>query len=92
LERPGVVEVFCNIHEAMQATIVVVPSTYYAVIGDGGSFQMVGVPAGRYRLVGYAPEAAPAVEVSVPIEIRPRERTAVTLHLGQPELHREKRK
>src|SRR5579884_4140605 len=30
-DHPCVVDVFCNIHDTMHATIVVVPSTYYAV-------------------------------------------------------------
>jgi plastocyanin len=48
--RPGVYEVFCNIHPRMSAYVVAVPSPYHARPGAGGQFSLGGVPAGRYRL------------------------------------------
>jgi hypothetical protein len=59
----------------------VVPSTFYSQLAPDGSFQIGGVPVGRYRLVGYASEAEPA---SQPIEVRPRERSVVKLQLASP--------
>lgn len=91
-DRPGVVDVFCNIHETMQALIFVVPSTFYALPAPDGSFQLGGVPAGRYRLHGYSPEAEP---ISTPVDVRARERTVVKLQLGvlgQPPSAREKQR
>ena len=47
--RPGVVRIFCNIHPAMSAVIVVVDTPYYAVSDRTGRFILPDVPAGRYR-------------------------------------------
>ena len=40
----------CEIHEHMQARILVVDSPYYAVSGSGGQFQLQGIPPGDYTL------------------------------------------
>ncbi len=82
-ERPGVVDVFCNIHQTMQAMIVVVPSTYYALLAPDGSFQLSGVPVGHYRLIGYSPEVLKTEQASLSVDIRPHERTTVKLQFGQ---------
>ena len=47
--RPGMVRVFCNVHEGMSALIAVLPTPYFAVTGTDGSFQ-IKAPAGSYRL------------------------------------------
>lgn len=91
-DRPGVVDVFCNIHETLQAQIVIVPSTYFAVVGAGGSFELAAVPPGRYRLVGYSPEAGPREQVSQLVEVRPRERNTLRLQFAQPAPSGEKQK
>lgn len=72
--KPGVVEMFCNIHENMQATLVVVPSTYYAQPAADGSFAIANVPEGTYQLVGYSPQAGDA-------------RVAVTVRAQQDSSH-----
>jgi plastocyanin len=47
--RPGMVRVFCNVHEEMSAVIAVLPSPYFGVTGMDGRFQ-IQAPAGNYRL------------------------------------------
>src|SRR5262249_52396391 len=59
-ETPGVVDLFCNIHENMHATIVVTPSRFYAVAGADGQFTIDHVPAGSYRVVAYSPASTMA--------------------------------
>jgi plastocyanin len=56
--RPGVVRIFCNIHAAMSAVVVVVDTPYFAVTGKDGTFQMNGVPKGSYRLTFYDERAS----------------------------------
>lgn len=56
-ETPGVVDLFCNIHENMHATVVIAPSTFFAASGAEGHFTIAGVPPGSYRVVAYSPEA-----------------------------------
>lgn len=46
---PGVVKVYCSIHETMNATILVVPSRHFAFAKDG-TFSLDGIPPGRYRV------------------------------------------
>jgi plastocyanin len=47
--RPGMVHVFCNVHENMSAVIAVLPTPYFAVTGADGRFQ-IQAPAGNYRV------------------------------------------
>jgi plastocyanin len=48
--REGVVRVFCNIHPAMSAVIVVLRSPLFAVTGEDGLFEIRDVPPGDYTL------------------------------------------
>ena len=52
-DRPGVVDVFCSIHENMHAMIVVVPSHWFTVARPDGSFSLDRVPAGAHELVAW---------------------------------------
>ena len=47
--RPGIVHIFCNIHESMSAIVAVLPTPYFAVTGSDGRFESR-APAGVYRL------------------------------------------
>jgi plastocyanin len=47
-DHAGVSRLFCNIHPAMAAYIVVVDSPYYAVTDREGKFSLSGVPYGQY--------------------------------------------
>jgi plastocyanin len=48
--RPGVVRVFCNIHAAMSAVIVVLNTPYFVATLKNGNYQLDNVPAGEYSL------------------------------------------
>ena len=51
--RPGVVRIFCNIHQSMSAVIVVAPTPWIAVSDTSGSFSMAEVDPGKYTLHFY---------------------------------------
>jgi plastocyanin len=51
--KVGVVDVYCNIHPEMAATIVVVPNRRHAVVGADGAFSIDGVPAGTWSVFAY---------------------------------------
>ena len=46
--EPGLVRVYCNVHEKMVAFILVCPSRYFTRVRDDGSFEIREAPAGRY--------------------------------------------
>lgn len=57
--RPGVVNLYCNIHPEMISKIKVLDTTFYAVTGKDGRFRIANVPPGTYPVVGwqvYGPE------------------------------------
>jgi plastocyanin len=51
MAQPGVVDLFCEIHQEMHATISVVPSDHYALADASGSFRIGNVPPGKYAAV-----------------------------------------
>jgi len=51
--RAGVVNVYCNIHPEMIAKILVLDTSYFAVVGADGSFRIEHVPPGTYPLVAW---------------------------------------
>jgi plastocyanin len=55
MTSPGVVDVFCNMHSEMSASVLVVPSPLYAKVGADGRFTLEGVPAGSRKLVAWSP-------------------------------------
>lgn len=49
-DKPGVVEVLCNIHSSMLGYVVVVDSPWYSTVGASGTFSIKGVPPGTYEV------------------------------------------
>jgi len=52
-DRAGTVDVYCNIHPEMVATVKVVDTPYFAVTDRDGKFRIADVPAGTYPVVGW---------------------------------------
>jgi plastocyanin len=57
LYKPGVVEVFCNMHARMRADVLVVPNHHYARANPDGSFRLDGVPVGARQVSAWTPDA-----------------------------------
>jgi plastocyanin len=55
--RPGVVEVYCNIHPEMAATILVLPNRRFATTAADGSFAIAGVPEGTWAIYAFERQA-----------------------------------
>jgi plastocyanin len=53
--EPGAVDVYCNIHPQMAASVLVVPNKLFAKVKADGSFEIPGVPSGRRKVVAWAP-------------------------------------
>lgn len=49
-DKPGVVELRCNVHDEMLAFILVMENPYYALTDASGHFSISGIPSGRYRV------------------------------------------
>lgn len=62
MARPGVVSVYCNMHPQMVGHILVVPNGNYVRAGKDGFFRLSGVPAGKHRVVAWAPNAKAVVQ------------------------------
>jgi plastocyanin len=62
-QYPGVVRVYCSIHESMNATIFVAPSVWHAVADAKGDFTIRDVPPGTYRLRTWNRRLPPASQV-----------------------------
>ena len=59
---PGVVDVYCNLHQKMSAKILVVPNALYTKVHADGTFRLDNVPAGARRLVAWSPDTRPAAQ------------------------------
>jgi plastocyanin len=59
---PGVVDIYCNMHQRMSAHVLVVPSRLYTRVKPDGSFRLDGVPAGTRSVVAWSPSLKPALQ------------------------------
>jgi plastocyanin len=57
--RPGIVRIFCNIHDQMSAIIVVLSSPWFDVTKQDGTFRIPDVPPGEYRVNVFHERAIP---------------------------------
>jgi plastocyanin len=65
---PGVVDVFCNIHPEMAATILILPNRRFAVVDGAGRFEIPGVPAGTWPIYAYSRRARKPVAGRVEVK------------------------
>lgn len=66
-DKPGIVRLYCEIHEHMSATIVVVDSPFFTTTDTEGRFSLSGVPAGKYTLKAWLGKKA-IVEKAVDVK------------------------
>ena len=64
---PGVIDVYCNIHPQMAATVLVLPNRRWAVSDKAGSFEMDGVPPGTWTMFAYSRFADKPLRQSVTV-------------------------
>lgn len=64
---PGVIDVYCNIHPEMAATILVLPNRRHARAGSDGTFALEGVPVGTWQLFAYTRRATRPVMARIAV-------------------------
>jgi plastocyanin len=52
-DTPGAVPVLCNVHPEMSAYLVVVPTPYFAVSDQTGTYKIENVPDGSYTVTAW---------------------------------------
>jgi len=63
----GVVDVYCNIHAEMAATILVLPNRRHVHAKPDGSFVLDGVPPGEWQVFAYARRATKPASAKVKV-------------------------
>ncbi|MEL6633546.1 MAG: carboxypeptidase regulatory-like domain-containing protein [Bacteroidota bacterium] len=56
INKTGVIKLFCDIHDHMQAFVVSLETPYFAKVRSDGSYTMNGLPDGRYRVEVFHPK------------------------------------
>jgi plastocyanin len=76
--KAGLVKVYCHIHSQMSASIMIFDHPFFTAPRDDGTFEIAGVPAGRYTIVGWHERVG---ERSRSIEVAAGEQTETELSL-----------
>jgi plastocyanin len=84
---PGVVDVYCNIHPEMAATILVLPNRRHTRTGADGSFTLDGVPPGEWTLFAYTRRAAKPVSAKVSVKAGADTKVDLALQRGAEPPH-----
>ena len=61
-QSPGAVDIYCNIHPNMAASVLVVPNDLYAKVQPDGTFVIRDVPVGQRKIVAWSPSTALATQ------------------------------
>ena len=67
-DRPGVVKLYCEIHDHMRGTIVVVAGGRFAKTDADGRYRIEGVPAGTYAIKAWVDDAVREARVVIPAD------------------------
>lgn len=65
--KPGVVDIYCNLHPEMSATLVILPNARYAIADSAGRFEIAGVPAGTWTVFAFSRRAVAPVSTRVTV-------------------------
>jgi plastocyanin len=66
-ERPGIVQISCNVHPQMSAYVVVLDEPYFAVANARGNYRITGLPLGSYTVKVWHPDLG---SISQPFTLR----------------------
>lgn len=81
--KTGIIDIYCDIHEQMVATLVVVPNRAFAVTDKQGRFVLRNVPPGRYPLFAVHRRDEKSDIAREEVSVEPGRTSTVTLQLGE---------
>jgi len=81
-ENPGVVDVYCNIHPEMAATILVLPNRRHTRVRPDGTFALDGVPPGTWTVFAYTRRASKPTSTPVTVAAGAEAKVALALVRG----------
>lgn len=73
-EQAGIVKLYCEIHEHMRGTIVVLDTPYFTKTDTNGTYRITGLPAGQFKLKAWIDEKLIHEQ---PVALKPGETTRV---------------
>jgi plastocyanin len=87
---PGVVDVYCNIHPDMAATILVLPNRFHVHTGADGSYTIEGVPPGNWTVFAYTRGAAKPESAKITVTDGADAKSDFAIMRGAPAEHTNK--
>lgn len=67
-DQPGVVKLYCEIHEHMRGTVVVLDTPWFAKTDTNGVYRLTGLPAGQFKLKAWIDDK---VSFEQPVDLKP---------------------
>jgi len=77
-DEPGIVRVYCEVHETMRSAVIVAENPFHAIVDQGGSFTIRAVPEGSWQLEIWHPDLGEKV-IDVTVEAGRTTRVAISL-------------
>ena len=75
-DQPGVVKLYCEIHEHMRGTVLVLDTPYFVKTDTNGAYHLTGLPAGQFKLKAWVDEK---LSHEQPVDLKPGLTTRVTV-------------
>lgn len=67
-DQPGVVKLYCEIHEHMRGTVVVLDTPFFVKTDTNGVYRLTGLPAGQFKLKAWIDDK---VSFEQPVDLKP---------------------
>jgi plastocyanin len=77
--KPGLVEIFCHIHDHMYAYVLVLKNPFFSTLSKDGSFTIRDVPAGTYTVRAWS---NPKLQNTGKVTVREAEKASVNIKLA----------
>ncbi len=82
-ETPGIVNVFCNIHDNMRGSILVLQTPYFTTTSAAGTFTLPSLPAGEYTVKVWHQRLSGAAQTASITDAKPAS-VSFVLKKGRP--------